>query len=48
MKLLYWNLHRNCLQNTIEDIISEKDLDIVIVSEYENTNINSIDTDFQG
>lgn len=42
MNLLFWNLHKNNIENFIADIIAENDVDVAIFAEYMQNNFNDV------
>jgi len=42
MNLLFWNLHKNSIENFIADIILENDVDVAIFAEYKQNNFSTV------
>lgn len=48
MNLLFWNLAKNENSRVLRDIIIEKDIDIIILSEFQSTNLTSVVSGMNG
>lgn len=43
LNVLFWNLHRNALEDLIETCVVENDIDVAIFSEFDGVDIDKIE-----